>query len=118
MLSWGQGQQALLTVSIHSGMNQAPDSSVYQGLIREDPTGWLILSGGDFIKRLFIILPHILPQVIQRSKTLSSVSALPPQGQPGWDESSIKSSKTLQKCTQARTLYIGCGLGQAASLTE
>lgn len=61
MLSWGQRQLALLTVRIHSGMNQAPDSSVYQGLIRDDPMGWLILNGGDFIKRLFIILPHVIP---------------------------------------------------------
>ena len=58
MLSWGQRQQALLTVRIHSGMNGAPDSPVYQGLIREGPVGWLILNGGDLIKQLLIILPH------------------------------------------------------------
>lgn len=114
MLSWGQCQQALLTVSIHSGMNQAPDSSVYQGLIREDPMGWLILNGGDFIKRLFVILPHnILPQVFQGSKTLSKTlschprrsAALPPQGQSSWDKSSTKATKPSRSAPR-QGLYI------------
>lgn len=82
MLSWGQCQKALLIVRIHSGMNQAPDSPVYQGLIREDPTGQLILNGGDLIKQLLIILPHntLLYPVIRLStpkkqdhETLSSM---------------------------------------------
>lgn len=109
MLSWGQGQQAFLIMRIHSGMNQAPDSPVYQGLIRKDPTGWLILNGGDLIKWLLIILPHnTLPYPVIRPGTpkkqdheiFSSVcchprgsAVLPPWGQPGWDESSIRAIK-------------------------
>ena len=82
MLSWGQRQQASLIVRIHSGMNRAPDSPVYQGLIREDPMGQLILNGGDLIKRLLIILPrNTLPYPVigpgtakkQDHETLSSV---------------------------------------------
>lgn len=121
MLSWGQCQQALLIVRIHSGMNRAPDSPVYQGLIRKDPAGQLILNGRDLIKPLLIILPHnTLPYSVirpgtpkkQDCKTLSSVcchlrgsAALPPWGQPDWDKSSIGAIKPSKNAPK-RGVYI------------
>lgn len=121
MLSWGQRQQALLIVRIHSGMNQAPDSPVYQGLIRQNPTGWLILNGSDLIQQLLIISPHnTLPYPVirlgtpkkQDHETLSCMcchprgsAALPPQGQPGRDESSIEAIKPSKNAPK-QGLYI------------
>lgn len=108
---------ALLVVRIHSGMNRAPDSLVYQSLIRQDPTGRLVLNGGDLIKWLLIILPcnTLLYPVIrpgtpkkQDHEPLSGVcchlrrpAALPPQGQPGWCESSIRAIKISKNASKA-----------------
>lgn len=121
VLSWGQRQQKLLVMRIHSGMNRAPDSPVYQGLIRDDPTGWLVLNGGNLIKQLSIIfLQNILSYLVirpgtpgkQDHETLSSIccflrgsATLPPQGQPGWDKSSIRAIKSSKNAPK-RCLYI------------